>query len=202
MSLRERIDRLEERERRLLGILSVVVAAIVVLLMPLAVTAALHGSRVETETLPAVMAQITADRPLIEHSRALHKALEDRYSRPAPPLTSFLAQLAQEVEVEIPETQDRQPVPHGKRYEEKSTKITLRKVGMLKVAKLMERIETAGHPLSISQLTIRKRGLEPDSYDVDMVVSAFERKPDKATPAKPKAKDASSEAEAEKAKVP
>lgn len=197
MSLRERIDRLEERERRLLGILSVVVAAIVVLLMPLAVTAALHGSRVDNQTLRDAIAQITADRPLIEHSRALHKALEDRYSRPAPPLTSFLAKLAQEVEVEIPETQDRQPVPHGKRYEEKSTKISLRKVGMLKVAKLMERIETAGHPLSISQLTIRKRGLEPDSYDVDMVVSAFERKPDKAA-----AKTKASEAEAEKAKVP
>jgi general secretion pathway protein M len=202
MSLRERIDRLEERERRLLGILSVVVAAILVLLMPLAVTAALHGSRVENQTLRDAIAQITTDRPLIEHSRALHKALEDRYSRPAPPLTSFLAKLAQEVEVEIPETQDRQPVPHGKRYEEKSTKITLRKVGMLKVARLMERIETAGHPLSISQLTIRKRGLEPDSYDVDMVVSAFERKPDKAAPAKTKAKDASAEAETEKAKAP
>jgi general secretion pathway protein M len=199
MSLRERLDRLEERERRLLSIFGAVVAAILVLLMPLAVTAALHGSRVENQTLRDAIEQITSERAVIEHSRALHKALEDRYSRPAPPLTSFLAKLAQEVEVEIPETQDRQPVPHGKRYEEKSTKIQLRKVGMLKVARLMERIETAGHPLSISQLTIRKRGLEPDSYDVDMVVSAFERKPDKAAPAKPKPK-ASAEAEAEKAK--
>jgi general secretion pathway protein M len=202
MSLRERFERLEERERRLVGILAVVVSAIVVLLMPLAVTAALHGSRVENETLRDAISQITSERQLIAHSRALHKAIEDRYSRPAPPLTSFLAKLAQEVEVEIPETQDRQPVPHGKRYEEKSTKITLRKVGMLKVARLMERIETAGHPLSISQLTIRKRGLEPDSYDVDMVVSAFERKPDKAAPAKTKAKDAGAEPDVEKAKEP
>lgn len=196
MSLRERLDRLEERERRLLGILAVVIAAIVVLLMPLAVAAALHGSRSENESLREAIAQITSERPMIEQRRALHKAIEERYSRPAPPLTSFLAKLAQEVEVEIPETQDRQSVPHGKRYDEKSTKITLRKVGMLKVAKLMERIEQSGHPLSISQLTIRKRGLEPDSYDVDMVVSAFERKADKpaASKAKP-GKDAGVEAE-------
>lgn len=194
MSLRERIDRLEERERRLLGILAVVVAGIVLLLLPLAVTAALHGSRSDNEELRDAIAQITTERPMIERSRALHKALEERYSRPAPPLTSFLANLAKEVEVEIPETQDRQSVPHGKRYEEKATKITLRKVGMLKVARLMERIEQSGHPVSISQLTIRKRGLEPDSYDVDMVVSAFERKPDKTAPAKAKPKD---EAEAE-----
>jgi general secretion pathway protein M len=189
MSLRERIDRLEERERRLLGIFALVVAGIVVLLMPLAVTAALHGSRTENEALRDAINQITASRSVVERGRALHRAIEERYSRPAPPLTSFLAKLAQEVEVEIPEMQDRQPVPHGKRYEEKSTKITLRKVGMLKVARLMERIEQAGHPLSISQLTIRKRGLEPDSYDVDMVVSAFERKPDKVAP-KPKSDEA------------
>jgi general secretion pathway protein M len=200
MSLGERLERLEERERRLLGILAVVVAGIVVLLMPLAVTAALHGSRSDNQALRDAIAEITADRPLIERSRAMHKSLQDRYSRPAPPLTSFLAKLAQEVEVEIPETQDRQPVPHGKRYEEKATKITLRKVGMLKVARLMERIEQSGHPLSISQLTIRKRGLEPDSYDVDMVVSAYERKPDKVVPAKVKAKEGS--AETDKAKEP
>lgn len=192
MSLRERIERLEERERRLLGIFALVVAGILVLLMPLAVTAALHGSRTENEELRDAINQITASRPVVERSRALQRAIEDRYSRPAPPLTSFLAKLAQEVEVEIPETQDRQPVPHGKRYEEKSTKITLRKVGMLKVARLMERIEQAGHPLGISQLTIRKRGLEPDSYDVDMVVSAFERKPDKAA-AKAKTDEAGAE---------
>lgn len=195
MSLRERLDRLEERERRLLGILALVIAAILLLLLPLAVTAALHGTRSDNEALREAIAKITSERAVVERSRALHRAIEERYSRPAPPLTSFLAKLAQEVEVEIPETQDRQPVPHGKRYEEKSTKITLRKVGMLKVARFMERIEQSGHPVSISQLTIRKRGLEPDSYDVDMVVSAFERKPDKPAAAKAKLKDGGVEGE-------
>jgi general secretion pathway protein M len=50
---------------------------------------------------------------------------------------------------------------------------------MLKLARFLERIEQSGHPVSITQLTIRKRGIEPDSYDVDMVVSAFERKAEK-----------------------
>ena len=198
MSLRERLERLEERERRLLGIFVLVVAAVVVLLMPLAVTAALHRARSDNEALRDAITQISSERAMVERSRALHKAIEDRYSRPAPPLTSFLAKLAQDVKVEIPETQDRQPVPHGKRYEEKSTRITLRKVGMLKVARFMERVEQSGHPLSISQLTIRKRGLEPDSYDVDMVVSAFEREPDKPAVDKAKAKDAGVQGEAAK----
>jgi general secretion pathway protein M len=47
---------------------------------------------------------------------------------------------------------------------------------MLKLVRLMEKIETSGHPVAISSLDIRKRASEPDSFDVDMVVSAFDRK--------------------------
>ena len=34
-------------------------------------------------------------------------------------MASFLAQIAREVQIEIPESQDRQAVPHGKRYTER-----------------------------------------------------------------------------------
>ena len=107
---------------------------------------------------------------------AARDAVTQRYASPAPPLASFLSKVAGEVQVDIPESQDRQAVPHGKRYTERATKITLRKVGMLKLIKLMERIETSGHPVILSSLNIRKRAVEPDSFDVDMVVSAFDRK--------------------------
>ncbi|MGC4089778.1 MAG: type II secretion system protein GspN [Polyangiaceae bacterium] len=122
MTLRERLARLEDRERRLLGILALVVGFILLLAIPFGVTAMLHGSRSDNAALRDVIQQINASRPMALHNRAMHKAVEERYARPAPPLTSFLATLAKEVEVEIPETQDRPVVPHGKRYEEKSTK--------------------------------------------------------------------------------
>lgn len=179
MSLSERIERLEDRERRLLVILAAVGFVLVVFLVPLGVTAALHGSRSDNDALRDAIAQITTSRAEVERSRALRQAIEARYASPAPPLASLLAGLAAEVGVGIPETQDRQPVPHGKRYEEKATRIKLQRVGMLKIARFMERVEQSGFPVSITLLTIRKRGVEPDSYDVDMVVSAFERKPDK-----------------------
>lgn len=186
MSLAERIERLEERERRLLTLLAVVAFVVLVLLFPLGVTAVLHTSRGDNDALRDAIDQISSSREVIERGRTVRQFLEDRYSRPAPPLASFLSGIASQTGVEIPETQDRAPVPHGKRYEEKSTKITLRKVGMLKIARFLERIEQSGHPVSVSQLTIRKRSIEPDSYDVDMVVSAFERKAEKTAP-KPEA---------------
>jgi hypothetical protein len=46
--------------------------------------------------------------------------LTQRYKKPAPQLQAFLAKLATEAGVEIPESQDRQSVPHGKKFDERS----------------------------------------------------------------------------------
>ncbi len=175
MTLRERLEGLEERERRLLG-LAVLVALIgVVLAPPILLYAVLHSRRSDVDAVRGAISAIEDDRELIERAKAQKGALEQRYKKPAPQLQAFLAKLAADSGVEIPESQDRQMVPRGKRFEERSTKITLRKVGMLKLVTFLEKIEHSGHPVKVSQLDIRKR-TEPDSYDVDMIVSAFDRK--------------------------
>jgi len=176
MSLSERLSRLEPRERRLLGILGGVLGAMAFLAVPIAIAASVHGQKNQNDDLRAAIANIDDAREKVAKAQAARDAVTARYAQPAPPLAAFLSKVAGEVQVEIPESQDRQAVPHGKRYTERSTKIVLRKVGMLKLIHLMERIETSGHPVIMSSLNIRKRLVEPDSFDVDMVVSAFDRK--------------------------
>jgi hypothetical protein len=39
----------------------------------------------------------------------------------------------------------------------------------------MERVSGGTEPISITKLNIRKRGAEPDTYDVQMTVSAYHR---------------------------
>ena len=184
MSLQERLRSLEDRERRLLGILVAMVLGAVVLMPPVALYALVHSRKSEVEEIREAMQAIEDERDTVERAKAGKGALEQRYARPAPPLAAFLARLASEAGVEIPESQDRQTVPHGKRFEERSTKITLRKVGLLKLTKFLEKIVLSGHPVRLSQFDIRKRGSEPDSYDVDLVVSAFDRKAEPKTAAK------------------
>lgn len=184
MSLADRLQNLEDRERRLLGLLVALVLGAFVLLPPVALYALVHSRRSEVDDIREALKAIDDERETIEKAKAVKGAIEQRYSRPAPPLAAFLARLASEAGVEIPESQDRQAVPHGKRFEERSTKITLRKVGLLKVVKFLEKIEQSGHPVRISQFGIRKRGSEPDSYDIDLVVSAFDRKAEPKTTAK------------------
>lgn len=176
MTLREHMERLEDRERRLLFIMLAIAAAAVVLLPPLAVSAMVHSRESDVEAVRDALAAIADEKEALERVKSEKSAIVQRYARPAPPLAAFLAGLASQSSLEILESQDRQAVPHGKKFEERTTKITLRKVGMLNLSKFLERIEQSGHPLRVSQFNLRKRGTEPDSYDVDMVVSAFDRK--------------------------
>jgi general secretion pathway protein M len=176
MSLSERLARLEPRERRLLGVLGAVFGVMVFLAIPIGIAATVHGQASENDALREAIASIEDSRDAVRKAQAARDAVTQRYASPAPPLAAFLSKIASEVQIDIPESQDRQPVPHGKRFTERATKISLRKVGMLKLVKLMERIETSGHPMLMSSLNIRKRAVEPDSFDVEMVVSAFDRK--------------------------
>jgi general secretion pathway protein M len=189
MSLSERLSRLEPRERRLLGILGGVLGFMAFLAIPIAIAATVHGQANENDALRDAIANIDDARTKVEKAQASRDAVTARYAQPAPPLAAFLSKIAGESQVEIPESQDRQALPHGKRYAERSTKITLRKVGMLKLIHLMEGIEKSGHPVTLSSLNIRKRGSEPDSFDVDMVVSAFDRKAPEPKKADAKAAD-------------
>jgi general secretion pathway protein M len=200
MSLADRLAQLEPRERRLLGILGGVFGFMVFLAIPIGIAASVHGQASENEALREAIASIEDAREQVQKVKTARDAMTQRYANPAPPLAAFLSKIAGEVQVEIPESQDRQAVPHGKRFTERSTKITLRKVGMYKLVKLLERIETSGHPVALASLNIHKRASEPDSFDVDMVVSAFDRKapePKKADakPAGSAAPDAEKEAE-------
>jgi general secretion pathway protein M len=187
VTLADRIARLDAREQRILSGALIALGVLIVFMLPIGLTALEHSRRAENQALRDAADNLEDNRDQIERAKLEKAATLQRYAKPAPPLAAFLAGLATEAGVEIPESQDRQAVPHGKRYTERSTKIALHKVGMLKLSKFMERIEQTDNPVSISSLNIRKRGPDPDSYDVEMVVSAFDRSaaPDKAVAKKP-----------------
>ncbi len=181
MSIADRIARLDPRQQRVLNGALFALGVILVLLLPVSLTAVAHGKRADNQALRDASDNIADHLDSIQRAQLDKAATLERYARPAPPLAPFLAGLATETGVEIPESQDRQGIPHGKRYTERTTKFSLHKVGMLKLSKFMERIEQSGNPITISSLNIRKRADPPDQYDVEMVVSAFERSsaPDK-----------------------
>ncbi len=175
MTLGERLERMEPRERQLLGVLVAVFATFLLLAVPVGATALLAGKRAEIEEYRAAIAAIHEGRGKVKDRQAEKDAVTSRYANPAPPLAGYLAKLAKDHGVEIPESQDRADVPHGKRYNERSTKLVLKKVPLLNLTMFLEAIAQSQHPVVVSRLNLRKRGTEPDSYDVELLVSAFDR---------------------------
>jgi general secretion pathway protein M len=185
VSLAARLDALEPRERKLLNALVVVFVVMVVFVLPIGLRALLLAGTERNEKLSEAIAAIRDQRSTLARRDAEAARIAARYARPAPPLAEFLESVAKRQEISIPESQDRPAVPHGKMFEERSNRIVLRRVGLLALAKFMEAIEQSGHPVTVSELTLNKRG--PDAYDVTMVVSAFDRKEAPGGEAKPAA---------------
>jgi general secretion pathway protein M len=182
VTLRERIERLEPREQKLLFGMGGVLGLMIVLIVPIALAATASSKRKENDAIREVMTSIEDARPKLELADAQRRQVLTKYARPTPPLAGFLEQLATAHSIEIPESQDRPPVPHAnKRYEERSTKIELQKVGLKNLSLFLEAIEQSGYPVRVSAINIRKRASEPDSWDVSLTVSAYDRKePEKA----------------------
>lgn len=202
MTLRDRINQLEDRERRLLGVFVVIFGIFTILVIPLGLTAYLGSISSENESMREAMATLQQSRTVLEKRAEEQVKMDARYERAAPPLAGFLAGIAQRHKIEIPETQDQAEVPHGKRFSERSTKITLRDVGMLKLAEFMQGVATSGYPVSISRINIRKKASPPDSYNVQLTVSAFDRKAAEEKPEAAPADETDAPAEGEEDEEP
>lgn len=173
--MRDRLDKLDPRERRLLSLLGVVLGVMVLLGAPLLLTSSLASKRDENAELREAIAAIKEGRETVRARTIKREAMVARYANKAPALAGLLEKAAREQQIEIPESQDRPEVPHGKKYVERGVVVRLRKVTMLSLARMLEMLEQQKMPISIGRLNIRKRGGEHDSYDVEIGVSAFDR---------------------------
>jgi general secretion pathway protein M len=183
VSLADRWAKLEPRERSLLTMLMGLFAAIVVLGVPLALWTTVSSMRDGNQEVQDTIESILESREKLEKLRAAKDAQASKYARTAPPMATFLEDAARTNQVELAETTTKPDIPHGKKYVERITVSKMRKTGLRGLAKTLERIARSGYPVSITRLGIKPRVGEPDSYDVELSVSAFEKKSDKKKPA-------------------
>lgn len=176
MTLGERIQKLEPRERQLLTGLGVVVGAMIFLILPVVLYKSVASARDENQAIRDYLATVRESRDMVDKRRAAYDAMLGRYQKPMPALAAFAEDAARTYEVDIAESQARPDVPHGKKYVEHILSLRLKKTGLAGLAHMMEKIEKSGLPLSITKLNIKPRAGEADSYDVEMHLSAFERK--------------------------
>jgi general secretion pathway protein M len=193
VTLAERLDKLEPRERKLLGLLLGIMAALLVLALPIYAWSAVSSAHTENDEIRVLIDDVYKARLSVSERKAKQDALLARYGRPAPTLAGFIEDAAKQNGITVADAQDKPEVPHGKRYTERLTVVKLHKVGMLALVKMIEKIEQSGHAVAVTRLNIRPRAGEPDSYEVELGVSAYDRKPDPKEKDKGEPKDAADE---------
>ena len=174
---------LNPREQRLVTILVFVMGLMLLLGIPVAIEGTLFARRSANDQLRTALESVQAARAQVRERQAKKDSITQRYGKKAPPLAGFLEQAARAQKLEISDSADRPDVPIGKQYVERSTIIHLKKAGMYGIAKFLESIEKSEYAASVTRLNIRKRTAEPDSYDVEIAVSAYDRKEAPAAPA-------------------
>jgi general secretion pathway protein M len=175
------LERLNPRERRLVTVLGTVLSCALVLAIPFGLESIVHAREADNQELSLALTALQEGRGQVRERQEKKEALLQRYAKKAPPLAGFLEQAAQHEKLEVTDSVDRPEVPHGKRYSERSTTVHLRKAGLLPISKFVEALEKSGFPIEVSRLALRKRAGEPDSYDVEVAVTAYDRSD--ATPA-------------------
>jgi general secretion pathway protein M len=169
------ILQMNARERRLVSVLAVVGAVVLLLAIPFGLEALIRSSRTDNDDLRQALADVQDARGRVRERQARKDAIAARYARKAPSLAGFLEQTARLQKLEVTDSTPLPDVPHGRRYVEHGTNIHLKKTGMLALSRFLESIEKSGYPVSVARLNIRKRSGEPDSYDVEVGVSAYDR---------------------------
>ncbi len=166
---------LNPRERRLAMILGGFVAFLLLVALPVGLEAMLHSKRSDNDDVRSALEAVQAARAQVRERQAKKESIASRYARRAPALAGFMEQSARAQKLEVTDSVDRPEVPHGKRYTERNTVIHLKKAGMAAIARFLESIEKSGMAVAVTRLNIRRRAGEPDSYDVEVGVSAYDR---------------------------
>ena len=166
---------LNPRERRLATFAAGLLAFMLLLVAPVGVQWLVHTKENDNDELRKALDAVQAARAQVRERNERKDSIQRRYAKRAPALAGFLEQNGRTYRLEVTESADRPEVPHGKRYVERNTVVHLKKAGMLAIAKFLESVEKSGMPVAVTRLNIRKRTGEPDSYDVEVGVSAYDR---------------------------
>lgn len=166
---------LNAREQRALSVFLGVLAFFVLVGIPVGLSTMAASRRSENEELRHAIESIQSSRNQIKEQKVRRESIAQRYKNSVPGLAAFIDEVARREKIEVVDSQERPEVAIGKRYKEHTTAVHFKRVGMLKIAKFLEGVDGSGKPVTVSKLNVRKRAAEPDSYDVELWMSAYDR---------------------------
>jgi type II secretory pathway component PulM len=171
--LRTTWENLNDRERRMLTILGIAIAAVLLVFPPVLLVLDNADLEEQNAELRSVVEQLDAQRTKLARIAAERRTAEQRYLNKTPPLGSFLESEAKKQGLTLQEVTD-QPEKTVGRYLRRSVTVALPQVALTPLINLLSSIVESGHPVAIDQLQIDH--YQPgDQFNVKLGVLTFDK---------------------------
>jgi hypothetical protein len=173
--LRTAFENLNDREKKLVGALGVVLGVLLVLLPVYLSSQAIGSIEDENEEIREVLRDISRARGDLAQRQAEREAAERRYDTPAPPLGSFLEAKARDSGYSNPLQVTDEPDDVGETFTRRHVRASLPGVGLGTAIHMMTEIENSPYPVAIELIQVDHTVIGQDRFNVQVGVFAFDR---------------------------
>jgi type II secretory pathway component PulM len=174
-ALRDKWERLSQRERTMVSALGVTFVIMVTLIVGFLITDGLSSMEERNSDMRQALRDLDTQRDKYLVMKAKAAQMETRLGTTPVQLQGYVENAAKEAGVEISEQTDRPAAAAGKKFIERTVDLHLKPATIDQVTKFMRAIETGRSLVVVKELTVRTRDDKHQQLDVDMAVSTFER---------------------------
>ena len=167
-------ENLSDRERRLLGILGAVAAALLVLLPVYLLSTSISDLEEDNARITSALRRISHSRGRLRAQQAQRMAAQARYARRAPSLGSFLEAKAGELSGLTISDVQHEPEREQGPFRIRHTRARVQNTDLRNAVLLLESIENSRYPIAIERLHVDHHQ-SGDRYNVQLGVLAFDR---------------------------
>lgn len=176
--MQERWERLSPRERTLITGAGATFLAMVTVISGFLITDGLSSVEEHNSDARQALHDLETQRESYLKAKAKSAQLETRLGRTPVQLQGFLEQVAKEVGVEIPESNE-EPPQVGKQFTARSVQLRLKQVTLDNLSRFLRGIETGPNLVVVSGLNVRTRDDKHQELEVELTVTTYERNAEK-----------------------
>ena len=185
-ALRDRWERLSQRERTMVGAMGITFVIMVTLIVGFLITDGLSSMEERNADMRQALRDLDTQRDSYLRMKAKAAQMETRLGSTPVQLSGYLEAAAKESGVEIQETNELPASPAGKKFIERTLDVRLRAVTIEQLSHFMKAIETGKSLVVVTGLEIRTRDDKHEQLDVELWASTYERDTGKNGPKKDK----------------
>jgi type II secretory pathway component PulM len=177
-ALRDKWERLSQRERTMVGAMGVTFVLMITLIVGFLITDGLASMEERNSDMRQALRDLDTQRDVYLRNKAKTAQIETRLGSQPVQLPAYLEAAAKDAGIDIPDQDELPASPAGKKFIERTVHLRLHAVTLEQLTRFMKAIETGKSLVVVTQLEVHTRDDKHEQLDVEMWVSTYERERD------------------------